>query len=162
MLIVLHFNKIEEEVNKFHLPSRSSKKMSSFLVYEAPFHTPHPEQSRFGQQQDDHSSSQHIEKSLFLAGGISGCGNWHRDVIQNLFNKCEKLFQQQQPRQIKIYNPRRENFDVSDQSQSEIQIKWEHSYLHSVHAVSFWFCSETLCPITVSYYDHLHSVQLMN
>ncbi|KAF0983837.1 hypothetical protein FDP41_007752 [Naegleria fowleri] len=123
--------------------------MSSFLVYEAPFHTPHPEQSRFGQQQDDHSSSQHIEKSLFLAGGISGCGNWHRDVIQNLFNKCEKLFQQQQPRQIKIYNPRRENFDVSDQSQSEIQIKWEHSYLHSVHAVSFWFCSETLCPITL-------------
>ncbi|KAG2393564.1 hypothetical protein C9374_007095 [Naegleria lovaniensis] len=138
--------------------------MSSFLVFEAPSHTPHPDLSR--QLEQENSSHQHIEKSLFLAGGISGCGNWHRDVISNLHNKCEKLFQQQTStwssshqqshhdvaaitRKIKIYNPRREHFDVSDQSQSEIQIKWEHEYLHSVQAVSFWFCSETLCPITL-------------
>ena len=91
------------------------------------------------------------DKQLFLAGGISGCGNWHKDMIDHLMTKCVSTDKPNtNTKSLALYNPRRENFDVSDQSQSEIQIKWEHEYLHTVQAVSFWFCSETLCPITVS------------
>ncbi|EFC47958.1 predicted protein [Naegleria gruberi] len=118
----------------------------SFLVYEAPSHDPHPTQS---QTNNSTSSDLAVVKNLFLAGGISGCGNWHLDMIESLKKKCLKNDHVREKCCVKLYNPRRENFDVSDKSQSDVQIRWEHSYLHTVEAVSFWFCSETLCPITL-------------
>ncbi|KAL9643210.1 hypothetical protein ABK040_001698 [Willaertia magna] len=48
-----------------------------------------------------------------------------------------------------FFSWRRDDFDVSDLNQSKIQIEWEFEALHKVQAVSFWFCEETLCPITL-------------
>jgi len=80
------------------------------------------------------------ELSIFLAGGISGCDNWQADI--------RKILHQSVP-QLVLINPRRQHFDVSDKSVSEKQIGWEHNHLRKASAVLFWFCKETLCPITL-------------
>lgn len=78
------------------------------------------------------------EKSLFMAGGISGCPDWQTEFIERLKDNDGLLF-----------NPRRANFDINDPSAAEIQIQWEHYHLRRARAVSFWFPHETLCPIVL-------------
>ncbi|MBC7809361.1 MAG: nucleoside 2-deoxyribosyltransferase domain-containing protein [Akkermansiaceae bacterium] len=76
--------------------------------------------------------------SLFLAGGISDCGDWQSEMIALLADSGWSLL-----------NPRREVFDVHDATVSEAQIAWEYRYLRQATAVLFWFPPETLCPITL-------------
>lgn len=74
---------------------------------------------------------------LFLAGGISGCGDWQ--------TKMKELLKDER---IVVVNPRRENFDKNKISDEE-QITWERSHLHNCNLISFWFPKETVCPITL-------------
>ncbi len=76
-------------------------------------------------------------KSLFIAGGISGCSNWQQELIQLL--RDEK---------ITILNPRRNKYEDYENIEEE-QISWEHIHLRKADAISFWFPNETLCPITL-------------
>lgn len=76
--------------------------------------------------------------SVFMAGGISNCHDWQQEYIEKT-KDVDAIF----------INPRRYDFDITDPNQSEIQIEWEHSYLEVSDIVSFWFPSETLCPITL-------------
>lgn len=76
--------------------------------------------------------------SLFLAGGISNCGDWQSEMIALLAAT-----------DLTLLNPRREDFDVSNPSMTEAQIRWEYRYLRKASAVLFWFPPETLCPITL-------------
>jgi hypothetical protein len=78
------------------------------------------------------------EKSLFLAGGISGCRVWQKDMADLL--KEEDLV---------VINPRRRHFDINDPQMEYDQIKWEYEHLGKSDSVSFWFPKETLCPITL-------------
>lgn len=78
------------------------------------------------------------EKSLFIAGGISGCRIWQDDLVH--FLKEEELV---------VLNPRRKNFDINQKDINQEQIKWEFEHLKIADAVSFWFPKETLCPITL-------------
>lgn len=78
------------------------------------------------------------EISLFLGGGITNCPNWQNDIIEGLSDA-----------DCVLYNPRRENFDISNPEESDIQIEWEHQYLSYSTAIMFWFPEETLCPITL-------------
>lgn len=75
-----------------------------------------------------------LSKTIFLAGGISGCPDWQRIFI-NLLKSSDFLF----------FNPRRE-FEPED---IEEQIEWEDHYLEKADIVVFWFPKETLCPITL-------------
>ncbi len=77
-------------------------------------------------------------KSLFLAGGITGCVNWQAELVELL--KEEKIV---------LLNPRRKKFEVEDSIIEEEQIKWEFEHLKKADMVSFWFTEETLCPITL-------------
>lgn len=77
-------------------------------------------------------------KSVFLAGGISGCPDWHTDIV--------KIFSASA---ITVLNPRRINFPINDPSAAESQIKWEYDHLRKASAILFWFPCETLCPITL-------------
>jgi len=79
-------------------------------------------------------------KSLFLGGGISNCVDWQ--------NEMKWLLEKPLP-DVLIVNPRRYSFDMSDPSQSELQIEWEFKYLDLSTAILFWFPKETLCPITL-------------
>jgi len=79
-----------------------------------------------------------IEKSLFLAGGITGCGNWQLDLVKMLGNE-----------NVTIINPRRKFFPMDNPHIEEEQISWEYEHIQKASAISFWFPSETLCPITL-------------
>jgi hypothetical protein len=78
------------------------------------------------------------KKSIFLAGGITGCGPWAAELT----DKIKDL-------DIVIYNPRRENFPIDDPNAALAQITWEFEQLKKATAISFWFSSETIQPIVL-------------
>lgn len=84
--------------------------------------------------------------SVFLAGGISGCTNWQAKVIAELehLSECYNLSN------VAIYNPRRDDFDVTDRTAEIEQIKWEHSMLTKADVLSIFFAnSDSVQPITL-------------
>jgi len=83
-------------------------------------------------------SVKHYDKSIFLAGGITGCHNWQKTAVEFL-----------QDLDITIINPRRDGFDVENILNSVDQIKWEHKYISNASHIMFWFPDATLCPITL-------------
>lgn len=78
------------------------------------------------------------KRSLFLAGGLSGCRDWQKNVISNLY-----------PLDIILYNPRRAYFDITNLRIAEEQITWEEKMIRTADVVSFYFCRETVCPIAL-------------
>jgi len=77
-------------------------------------------------------------RSLFLAGGISGCREWQREFAQLLRDTS-----------LVVLNPRRRSFPMDDPSAAEAQIGWEFRHHSLASAASFWFPPETLCPIAL-------------
>jgi hypothetical protein len=76
--------------------------------------------------------------SLFLAGGITGCPDWQREMVHRLHDVPAVLL-----------NPRRANFPIDDPTAARAQIDWEFRHLRQADAILFWFPRETLCPITL-------------
>ena len=72
-------------------------------------------------------------KSVFLAGGITNCKEWQKEVIENL--KYEEY------KDVSLFNPRQEHFDVSDKSASYKQILWEFERLEKMDIFSIYFCN---------------------
>lgn len=79
-----------------------------------------------------------LNSTLFLAGGITGCPDWQSHMVSLLRDE-----------DLTIFNPRRDHFDVNKKDESEKQIKWEAKHLEMADMISFWFPSETLCPIVL-------------
>jgi hypothetical protein len=75
---------------------------------------------------------------IFLAGGITGVGDWQREAIGHL-----------RPTWPVIYNPRRENFPMGDDTEGARQIRWEFDQLALADAILFWFSFETAQPIVL-------------
>ncbi len=89
----------------------------------------------------DEKLKYNFSRKIFLAGGITGCNNWQKYIIDNLRNENDNLI---------LFNPRRNNFDITDKSIEEKQIKWEFKHINYIcDQVLFWFCEETLCPIVL-------------
>lgn len=78
------------------------------------------------------------EKSIFLAGGITACADWQKEMVELLSEE-----------EIVLLNPRRADFNANNPNMSLKQITWEHSHLNKASAILFWFSHETLCPITL-------------
>ena len=78
------------------------------------------------------------KKSLFLAGGISNCGDWQKEMRKMLSNES-----------IVVFNPRRARKFRFDQKTEKEQIAWEYRHLRKATAISFWFTHETVCPIVL-------------
>jgi hypothetical protein len=76
--------------------------------------------------------------AMFLAGGISGCPDWQREVVGLLRDEP-----------VVLLNPRRASFPIGDPEAGLQQIEWEHRHLRKVVAILFWFPQETLCPIAL-------------
>jgi len=76
--------------------------------------------------------------SIFLAGGITGCPNWQREVAVIL-----------ESTNLTLLNPRRKNFPIDDPGAALDQITWEFQHLRQADAILFWFPRETLCPIVL-------------
>lgn len=88
------------------------------------------------------------KKSIFLSGGISGCKNWQKDLIDELQRLRELgLFDLGG---LVIFNPRRDDFDTKNPNATVEQIKWEHKCLEKCDICSFFFpASNTVQPITL-------------
>lgn len=94
--------------------------------------------------------------SIFLAGGISNCSDWQKDVAERIAAETDAI----------VYNPRRVDFDMSAYEEvSRQQIIWEWHALRQATVNLFWFPPETLCPITLLEYgsamERLHTGALM-
>lgn len=82
------------------------------------------------------------ETPIFLAGGISNCPNWQKEMIARFKDMDDNFV---------LLNPRRETFNVNNPGETAFQIEWEYYHLHEINprAVLFWFPHDTLCPITL-------------
>ncbi|WP_405488567.1 nucleoside 2-deoxyribosyltransferase domain-containing protein [Streptomyces sp. NBC_00096] len=78
--------------------------------------------------------------SVFLAGGITHCPPWQSPAARALD-------------EFVVLNPRRTDFDVSDPTQTDVQIAWEYRHLLLADVTLFWFpeceASLTVQPITL-------------
>lgn len=75
--------------------------------------------------------------SVFLAGGITGCPNWQKEVIKEL-----------EYENVSVYNPRQEHFVVTDKNASYKQIAWEYERLEKMDIFSMYFCrGDSIQPI---------------
>jgi len=80
-----------------------------------------------------------VGPSIFLAGGITNCEDWQKYAV-DYFTRDE----------VTIYNPRRADFDITDPTATEKQIKWEFTYLSKADRILFWFPGgESVQPITL-------------
>ena len=77
-------------------------------------------------------------KSIFCAGGITGCPDWQAKIVQLL-----------QSSDWTILNPRRANFPIDNPQASKEQIEWEYKHLRLAQAILFWFPQESICPIVL-------------
>lgn len=69
--------------------------------------------------------------SVFLAGGITNCKEWQKEVIK------EFEFED-----VSIFNPRQEHFDVTNKNASYEQIVWEYERLERMDIFSMYFCND--------------------
>lgn len=78
---------------------------------------------------------------VFLAGGITNCPDWQKEVISYLEEMPDTD-------NLILYNPRRSFFDVTDKSASSKQIQWEFNYLAKMDIFSMYFTnSDSVQPI---------------
>lgn len=78
------------------------------------------------------------ERSIYLAGGITGTPDWQGEIVRLLDGK-----------NLVIFNPRRKSFPIDDAGAAKEQIKWEYKYLRISDEIVFWFPCESLCPIAL-------------
>jgi len=83
---------------------------------------------------------------VFLAGGITGCFDWQTVLTKKL---TEYYSNKELSKNLQIFNPRRDDFNMENINESEIQIKWEFDKLKKSNLISFWFTSGSLNPITL-------------
>lgn len=76
---------------------------------------------------------------IFIAGGITNCRDWQKDFIEKIGDYPDLV----------LFNPRREGYIPSNGVEAVDQISWEYQSLYHSDLVVFWFCKETLCPITL-------------
>lgn len=81
-------------------------------------------------------------KVLFLAGGITNCPDWQKELVDKLGHIQNLL----------VLNPRRKNFPIHDPDASLEQIRWEHQYLRVAGGITFWFARGSLNPIVLFEY----------
>lgn len=74
---------------------------------------------------------------VFLAGGITNCRDWQKEVIQWLNDKTYQCDNEH----LVIFNPRRENFPIHDKSAAYEQIEWEFRMLEQCDIFSMYFCN---------------------
>lgn len=66
--------------------------------------------------------------SVFLAGGITNCPDWQKEVIEGLSDT-----------DLTVLNPRRDNFPIHDLNAADDQIAWEFEALEKCDIFSMYF-----------------------
>ncbi len=76
---------------------------------------------------------------LFLAGAVSQCPDWQTDLTLRLAPALDGWT---------LVNPRLDD-PPEDPARVEAEIAWEFRHLHAAHAVLFWLCPPTPCPVSL-------------
>jgi len=81
----------------------------------------------------------HYGQTIFLAGGITGVGDWQKYMAEEISQ-----------RGCVVFNPRRDFFPTgTDLALETEQVQWEHDHLVKAKEIIFWFAEETIQPITL-------------
>lgn len=86
--------------------------------------------------------------TCFLAGGITNCWDWQKEVINQLENVSDKNLDD-----LIIFNPRRNNFPINDPNASREQIKWEFDAIFNSDIFSMYFAGDTTSPQPICFYE---------
>ncbi len=78
------------------------------------------------------------QRSLFLAGGITGCPDWQRTMVDLLADTS-----------LALLNPRRARFPIDDPARPMRRSPGSTSTCARATAILFWFPHETLNPIVL-------------
>ena len=78
-------------------------------------------------------------RKVFLAGGITNCPDWQKELIEKLKDVDG----------VTLYNPRRADFPIGDPNAAEQQITWEFEKLKEADIIVFWFSRGSLNPIVL-------------
>ena len=97
------------------------------------------------------------EISCFLAGGITNCNDWQKEVINNINQGIHGGTDH-----LVIYNPRRENFPIDNPNASKEQIDWEYKYLTNADIFSMYFCNTPKSDQPICFYELGRYVTLMS
>ena len=87
--------------------------------------------------------------TLFLAGGITNCRQWQKELI-NMFKNYQSQHGQLN---LTIFNPRRQNFPIDDPNASFEQIKWQFEYIQKSDIFSMFFCGDTNSSQPICFYQ---------
>lgn len=88
--------------------------------------------------------------TCFLAGGITNCYEWQKEVIETLKSYDSNGIEVDH---LIIFNPRREVFDTSDPRQTEEQIEWEFYALENCDIFSMYFCESEKSVLPICLYE---------
>lgn len=89
------------------------------------------------------------EECIFMAGSITGTKDWQKELaFYNVPNARSSPYNRIVDKYF-VFNPRREDFDVSNPEMEKEQIEWEFFCIHRCQKILFWFAPETLAPITL-------------
>lgn len=88
---------------------------------------------------------------VFLAGGITNCKDWQKEVINNL--KGNLKFNSEFYEDLVIANPRRENFPIHDPNASQEQIEWEFKMLEACDLFTMYFDGDTPSDQPICFYE---------
>ena len=80
-----------------------------------------------------YTAPEHVENDypiIFLAGGITHCSDWQKEVVKYFRNKDYNYV---------LCNPRRDNFPIYDLNASHEQIKWEFDCLERCDVFTIYF-----------------------
>ena len=73
---------------------------------------------------------------VFLAGGITNCWEWQKELIKELKRNDEGY------ENLVVFNPRRDDFPIGDPNASREQIGWEFKWLERMDIFSMYFCND--------------------
>lgn len=85
---------------------------------------------------------------LFLGGGIQNCPDWQNEVIKNL-----NLFKNDLSKDLIVFNPRQDSFDITNKDVGVNQIKWEFNYLNQMDVFTLFFFGPTISDQPICFYE---------
>lgn len=86
---------------------------------------------------------------IFLAGGITGCRDWQKECVEWL----DEILYNDNERNVLVYNPRRDIWDMNNPSATYQQIKWEFRNLEKMDIFSMYFCTSDTSVGPMCFYE---------
>jgi len=99
-----------------------------------------------------------LEIPCFLAGGIVNCREWQNDVLNGLNKKLKDDYESER---LVLFNPRRKNFPINDQTASLKQIQWEFEWLEKCQIFSMFFDGPTVSDQPICFYELGRNIERM-